>query len=67
MLPLLPGSGLTGWAAFSWRVRWAGTSKLASLVSLAVGTGSQSGHLRSQPLSSSNRLDWLPRVAAGFS
>ena len=67
MLPLLPGSGLTGWAAFSWRVSWAGTFKLASLVSLAMGTGFQSGHLSSQPLSSSNRLDWLPLVAAGFS
>ena len=48
MLPLLPGSGLTGWAAFSWRVNWAGTFKLASLVSLAMGTGFQSGHLSSQ-------------------
>ena len=67
MLPLLPGSGLTGWAAFSWRVNWAGTFKLASLVSLAMGTGFQSGHLSSQPLSSSNRLDLLPRMAAGFS
>ena len=49
MLPLLACSGLTHWAAFSWRVSQTGRSKLASLVSLAVGTGCQLGHLSSHP------------------
>lgn len=49
MLPRLALCGLSHPSVFSWRVSWAGRSQLASLMSLAVGTGCWLGHLSSLP------------------